>query len=99
MSDCRIRPGTPADERAAYYVCSVALADPQGEVCATAEGRCHGVIAKEPRGAAGFGYDPLFLIAEYHRTFGELSPVVKRALSHRARALGRLRSSLAFPIK
>src|SRR5262249_30978994 len=84
----------PDDRRAAYYVCAVALADPQGEVQAIAEGRCHGVIAKEPRGTNGFGYDPLFFIPEYHRTFGELSPRVKQALSHRARALEKLRPAL-----
>ncbi len=84
----------PDDRRAAYYVCVVALADPNGEVQAVAEGRCHGVIAKELRGENGFGYDPLFIIPEYHRTFGELSPRVKQALSHRARALARLRPAL-----
>lgn len=84
----------PDDRRAAYYVCTAALADPAGEVRAVVEGRCHGVIVKEPRGAGGFGYDPLFLIPEYHRTFGELSARAKHALSHRARALARLRPAL-----
>src|SRR5687768_12079157 len=84
----------PEDARAAYYVCTAALADPSGEVRAVAEGRCHGVITREPRGSGGFGYDPLFLIPEYHRTFGELSARVKHALSHRGRALARLRPVL-----
>jgi XTP/dITP diphosphohydrolase len=84
----------PDDRRAAYYVTVAVLADPSGEVRATAEGRCHGAIIKEPRGGGGFGYDPLFLILEFHRTFGELSPRVKHALSHRARALARLRPDL-----
>jgi XTP/dITP diphosphohydrolase len=84
----------PADRRAAYYVCVAALADPGGAVCATAEGQCHGVIVAEARGTGGFGYDPLFLIPEFHKTFGELSPRVKHALSHRARALGRLRPAV-----
>jgi XTP/dITP diphosphohydrolase len=81
----------PDDRRAAYYVCTAALADPAGDVRAVFEGRCHGIIIKEPRGNGGFGYDPLFLIPEYHRTFGELSARAKHALSHRARALERLR--------
>jgi XTP/dITP diphosphohydrolase len=81
----------PADRRAAYYVCLAVLADPRGEIRATAEGRCHGVITTELRGSGGFGYDPLFLIPEFHKTFGELSPRIKHALSHRARALERLR--------
>ena len=84
----------PDDRRAAYYVCTAALADPKSEVQAVVEGRCHGVITCERRGSGGFGYDPLFLIPEYHRTFGELSPRVKHALSHRARALGQLRPIL-----
>jgi XTP/dITP diphosphohydrolase len=84
----------PDDRRAAHYVCVAALADPHGEVRAVAEGRCHGVIAKEPRGDGGFGYDPLFLVPEYHKTFGELSMRVKQALSHRARAIPLLRSAL-----
>ncbi|HWG46113.1 MAG TPA: RdgB/HAM1 family non-canonical purine NTP pyrophosphatase [Gemmataceae bacterium] len=84
----------PEDRRAAYYVCTAALADPQGEVRAVVEGRCHGVILRDARGTGGFGYDPLFLIPEYHRSFGELSPRVKHALSHRARALAQLRPTL-----
>jgi XTP/dITP diphosphohydrolase len=84
----------PEDRRAAYYVCTAALADPQGEVRAVVEGRCHGIILREARGSGGFGYDPLFLIPEYHRTFGELSARIKHALSHRARALAQLRPLL-----
>jgi XTP/dITP diphosphohydrolase len=84
----------PEDRRRAYYVCTAALADPRGEVQAVVEGRCHGVIIMERRGSGGFGYDPLFLIPEYHQTFGELSAQVKHALSHRARALERLRPEL-----
>ena len=84
----------PDDRRAAYYVCVAALATPDGEVRAVAEGRCNGVIVKEPRGAGGFGYDPLFLVPEFHRTFGELSLRVKQALSHRARAVSQLRPAI-----
>lgn len=80
----------PLEKREAYYVCTAALSDPQGKVHAVAEGRCHGVIVSDYRGQGGFGYDPLFLIPEYHQTFGELSARVKHALSHRARALERL---------
>lgn len=82
--------GVPDDQRHAYYVCVVALADPTGTIRAEAEGRCHGRIAHQLRGNHGFGYDPLFEIPEYHRTFGEMSPLVKRVLSHRARAIEKL---------
>jgi XTP/dITP diphosphohydrolase len=84
----------PPEKRDAYYVCTAALADPTGQVHAVAEGRCHGRIITEYRGAGGFGYDPLFLIPEYHQTFGELSAGVKHALSHRGRALLQLRPVL-----
>jgi len=84
----------PDDRRAAYYVCVAALASPDGEVTAVAEGRCHGMIIREPRGTGGFGYDPLFEIVEYHQTFGELSLRVKQALSHRARAVVQLRPGI-----
>jgi XTP/dITP diphosphohydrolase len=82
------------EARAAYYVCTAALADPAGDVKAVVEGRCHGVILRERRGTGGFGYDPLFLVPEYHQTFGELSSRVKHALSHRGRALAKLRPVL-----
>jgi XTP/dITP diphosphohydrolase len=84
----------PSDRRAAHYVCTAALAGPDGQVHAVVEGQCHGIIIPEYRGQGGFGYDPLFLIPEYHQTFGQLSARVKHALSHRARALERLRPVL-----
>jgi len=84
----------PDDRRGAAFVCALALADPTGAVRFETAGRCRGRITHEPRGNHGFGYDPLFLIPEYHKTFGELSAVVKNQLSHRARALSRLRPAL-----
>ena len=84
----------PDDRRGAAFVCALALADPRGEVRLEAAGACRGRITHAPRGTHGFGYDPLFLIPEYHRTFGELSALVKSQLSHRARAFARLRPGL-----
>ena len=82
--------GIPPERRGARYVCHVALADPSGAIRLSIERTCRGRITTEPRGSNGFGYDPYFLIPEYHRTFGELSPLVKRHLSHRGRALAAL---------
>ena len=82
--------GVPIERRSAAYVCSVALADPTGRIRLTSEGSCRGRIIDEPRGTNGFGYDPYFLIREYHRTFGELPSRVKHQISHRARALAAL---------
>jgi XTP/dITP diphosphohydrolase len=79
-----------AGHRSARYVCHVTLADPTGTVRADVEAYCCGRIAASPRGHAGFGYDPVFEVAEYHRTFGELGASVKSVLSHRGRALRRL---------
>ena len=86
--------GKTGDERRAYYVSAVVLANPAGEVLAVAEGRCWGTIDTEPHGTGGFGYDPLFVVPEYHASFGELSPRVKHALSHRGRAVTKLRPAL-----
>lgn len=79
----------PEQKRGAQYVCHVCLSDPSGEVRLTYEATCRGRIGHEPRGENGFGYDPYFTIVEYHRTFGQLSPLVKQNLSHRARAFSR----------
>ena len=80
----------PEERRSARYVCNAALADPSGQIVLQVEAYCRGRITREARGTNGFGYDPYFLILEYHRTFGELSPAVKRRLSHRGRAFERL---------
>lgn len=79
----------PDERRTAAYTCSVALADPTGTIRLQTEDHCKGRIIREPRGTNGFGYDPYFLIPEYHRTFGELSATVKQHLSHRARAFAK----------
>lgn len=68
----------------------LAVADPSGQILASAAGRCRGRLLESARGDGGFGYDRLFLISEYGRTFGKLSTVVKRAIGHRSRAMERL---------
>jgi XTP/dITP diphosphohydrolase len=77
----------PDPQRTAHFACHLAVADPEGVVRLTASGKCHGCILRERRGAGGFGYDPLFWIPEYGRTFAELSLAAKSVLSHRARAM------------
>jgi XTP/dITP diphosphohydrolase len=79
----------PDDRRGAGYVCSVALADPTGQIRVACEGTCRGRILHQPSGAGGFGYDPYFLVPEYHRSFGQLSAVVKHRISHRAKAFAK----------
>jgi XTP/dITP diphosphohydrolase len=85
----------PLERRTAHYVCSAALSDPTGYILATSEGECHGRIRFETAGSGGFGYDPLFELPEYHRTFGELGGALKSIISHRARAMRKLIPQLA----
>jgi XTP/dITP diphosphohydrolase len=77
----------PLERRTARYVCHVTVADPTGTVRAESCDTCRGRIRTASAGTNGFGYDPYFEVVEYHRTFGELGPTVKRMLSHRSRAL------------
>ena len=84
----------PAAARGARFRCVVAVAWPDGRV-ETAAGECAGTIATAPRGAGGFGYDPVFIAAELGRTFGEATAEDKRRLSHRSRAVGALGRCLA----
>ena len=81
-------------DRRARFVAAVAIADPNGGVLNLSEGICEGRITFEPRGTSGFGYDPLFIPDGYDQTFAELPDKVKNFISHRARALMRLRDSL-----
>lgn len=78
--------GIPAAKRTAWYTCHMTLADPDGIERINCQGCCYGKILTEQRGTAGFGYDPMFELPEYHQTFGELGEAVKAILSHRARA-------------
>ncbi len=81
---------TPDQRRGAQFICCLTVADPAGEMRLQVQGRCRGRLLREGRGAAGFGYDPLFWISEYRKTFAELSLTTKSVLSHRARAFYQL---------
>ena len=80
-------------DRSARFVCVIALAEP-GKVIATFRGEVYGRISFEPRGAGGFGYDPIFIPDGYDKSFAELGPEIKDKISHRANALGRLKEYL-----
>ena len=80
----------PAGKRTARYVCAVALADGTGAIGAV-EGACGGRIGFAPAGDTGFGYDPVFVIPRYARTFAQLGPKIKHSMSHRFRALCKAR--------
>jgi XTP/dITP diphosphohydrolase len=74
----------PWAERRARFCCVVAIATPDGQV-ETAEGTVKGIIAFEPQGEHGFGYDPIFYIPEFDCTMAQLPPDTKNRISHRAR--------------
>ena len=84
--------------RAAHFACAIACAFPGGDEL-TAEGRCDGAIAFAPMGTAGFGYDPVFLVPEKGRTFGQLTAEEKGAISHRGKALRAFSEKLATYLK
>jgi len=76
--------------RTARFVCQLALADPAGEIRATAVGCCRGRITLSPTGPHSFGYDSLFELIEFHRTLSVLGEAAKSLLTHRARAVQQL---------
>jgi XTP/dITP diphosphohydrolase len=83
----------PAGQRQARFVCVLAVATPTGREWVV-RGHCEGVIASEPHGQQGFGYDPLFWVLQLKKTFGEVDHQLKAQLSHRGQALARLRREL-----
>ncbi|MCY7279684.1 MAG: RdgB/HAM1 family non-canonical purine NTP pyrophosphatase [Sphingomonas bacterium] len=76
-----------------HFVCALSLAWPDGEV-QSFEGKVHGTLVWPPRGGNGFGYDPMFVATGMDRTFGEIEPAAKHAISHRAEAFKLLVASL-----
>jgi XTP/dITP diphosphohydrolase len=85
--------GVPPERRGARYRCVLALANPE-RVLLTTGAACEGRIAESPAGTGGFGYDPLFLVGDGARSFGQLDPAEKDRISHRGKALAALRAAL-----
>lgn len=82
--------GIAWENRGARYRCVIALIDLQKRIYLS-EGICEGIIAYEPSGQQGFGYDPLFYVPEFGMTMAQLPPEVKNRISHRAKALQKTR--------
>lgn len=78
------------EERSARFVCAIACAFPDGTI-KTTRGTIEGVIGYEPKGENGFGYDPIFCVPEYGVSTAELSPEIKNAISHRGKALKKMK--------
>ena len=83
----------PDDKRTARFKCAAALAFPSGEL-QMFEGVCEGVICKEPHGANGFGYDPVFFLPQYGLTMAEVGEDLKNEISHRGKAMLAARAAL-----
>ena len=86
--------GVSEQERKAAFVSVLALVDPFKEKEIVVEGRCEGIIAYQPAGDHGFGYDPIFYLPEFDKTMAEISPETKNKISHRAKALQKLKEVL-----
>ena len=85
--------GVPEEKRSARFVCAIAAVLPDGRELET-EGRIEGRIGYEPRGTFGFGYDPIFYVPEIGCTTGEIPETEKNKISHRGRALERMKEEL-----
>ncbi len=90
--------GVPLEKRTGRFVCAMAAMFPNGD-CIVLRGECSGLIGFEPKGASGFGYDPLFIIEEYNKTFAELGEEKKNKISHRAIALEKLKEELKIRLE
>ena len=86
--------GLEGEARSARFVCAIAASMPDGRTL-LAEGTMDGIIAKEPAGENGFGYDPILYLPEFGKTSAEISPEEKNAISHRGKALRAMRELLA----
>ena len=89
--------GVPEEKRTARFVCVIAAVLPDGRTL-TAEGTMEGMIAHEPAGAGGFGYDPILMLPEYGKTSAEITMDEKNAISHRGKALRAMKKCLAEEI-
>ncbi|EOS33360.1 MAG: XTP/dITP diphosphatase [Kineothrix sp.] len=85
--------GVPREERTARFVCAIAAVFPDGEEVVT-HGEIEGWIDYEEKGSNGFGYDPIFSVPEFGRTTAELSDEEKNSVSHRGRALRKMKDEL-----
>ncbi|OGV90803.1 non-canonical purine NTP pyrophosphatase, RdgB/HAM1 family [Microgenomates group bacterium RIFCSPLOWO2_01_FULL_46_13] len=88
--------GVPFKKRTARFVCVMVVYNPITKEVKTAEGVVEGYITDRPKGKGGFGYDPIFYSPELGKTFGEASAEEKNRVSHRARALGKVRGYLRY---
>ncbi|SFL61185.1 XTP/dITP diphosphohydrolase [Halanaerobium salsuginis] len=86
--------GVPTEQRTAAFISVLALVDPINKIEIVVEGRCEGLIAEQPVGENGFGYDPIFYLPEYDKTMAQFSQSEKAEVSHRGRSLLKMKEEL-----
>jgi XTP/dITP diphosphohydrolase len=94
----RLMKNAPRQERRAQFICCLVLSR-RGRMIKKVTGRVRGTIAFEKKGERGFGYDPIFYYHPFRKTFGELMPLEKNRVSHRGRALGKMKQFLRAYLK
>ena len=85
--------GLPIEQRGATFICVIAVAAGKAELLV--RGECRGIILEEGRGSRGFGYDPIFFYPPMKKTYSEMTPEEKNAISHRAKALAELQQKFS----
>ena len=78
------------ENRKAEFICAIAIASPDGSIALETQGICPGEILKTPQGSQGFGYDPIFYVPQHQQTFAQMTPKLKRDISHRGKAFALL---------
>ena len=78
------------ENRKAEFICAIAIASPDGSIALETQGICPGDILKTPQGSQGFGYDPIFYVPQHQQTFAQMTPKLKRDISHRGKAFALL---------
>jgi XTP/dITP diphosphohydrolase len=86
--------GQPLEKRKAAFISVIVLVDPFKNIEITVKGKCPGIIAEEPAGENGFGYDPIFYLPEYDKTMAQISQQEKNKISHRGHALNKMKNEL-----
>ncbi|HDD35649.1 MAG TPA: XTP/dITP diphosphatase [Candidatus Desulfofervidus auxilii] len=88
----------PWEKRNAAFICVIVLCSPEGKYY-SCEGRCEGIIAFEPKGKHGFGYDPIFFLPVYKKTMAQIPLEIKNRISHRAKALKKMKEIIKNILK
>ena len=85
----------PEEKRTARFTCVMAVSSPDGKIAKVVKGDCEGRISFNPAGGKGFGYDPVFVVSGYRKTFAQIKSSLKNRISHRAKALRQIKEFIS----